>query len=180
MRRLITLQNAAALAIAGTGLGIFFGNTAIDAIDPHFYAPLPSAHYASLTPYRGAAISAPEPIQASAAETRVALGSGCVGCRTYPEEYHPDSALEEEAPEGYYAASLGAPNGYRPTVAEAAPEQDTVQRYASYAVTQDELREIAERGAVVTERLIQAQADAETLRQSEDEAAARGPEQLVY
>lgn len=88
MANLVTLPAVAAMAIAGTGLGLYLGKSAISEIDPvYFNSPLSASRFhADLVPSTGSFEAAPMPQDASLAQ---GLGSGCVGCRTYPEEYFP-------------------------------------------------------------------------------------------
>jgi hypothetical protein len=96
MARAVDLSVLGALALVGAGVGVHLGWTAIAEINPvHFSsAQSGSTFHGDLVPNRswdsGSAVPGPE--QADS----FALGSGCIGCRTYPEEYRPipDPAIE--------------------------------------------------------------------------------------
>ncbi len=187
MARLFTLQSGAGLGIAGAAAGILIGNAAVDAIDPFFYSPLPSQSFASLSPYRSPTTGSAGVIEASAEDGRYALGNGCIGCRTYPEEYRPDSSLEQQMPDDYHAASLGAEYGFRtdesPTESTPPapdPERDAIARYASYQVTQAPEPAPAVPVIAPVNPAIAEHADAEAIRAAEDKAVPRGPEPLIY
>lgn len=190
MAQIFALPSIAVLAIVGTAAGIHLGNGTVDSINPFYYSPVPQQSFARLSPsYRGPAGQPQAGI--SAEEARYVLGSGCVGCRTYPEEYRPDSSWEQQQmPEGYTAASIGAPRGYRAayeegfeTEAEAPdPALAAVQHYARYAVTEadHDVRTIEARAKLRAERAIAAREQAEALQSAGDQAAPRGTEQLIY
>ncbi len=82
----LSLPTAGLLALLGAGAGIHLGRSAIAEINPiDFGREADSSFYAELTPHHNLD-SAPRALSES---DDIALGSGCVGCRTYPEEYHP-------------------------------------------------------------------------------------------
>lgn len=187
MAKLFTLPSVAMVAVVGIGAGIHLGNGAANSINPFYSTPLPSRSYASVSP---AGTGGLHPISLSEAETRQTLGGACVGCRTYAEEYVPGSSLEQQQmPDGYYAASVGAPRGYRAAYvdfSEPAREPDSertdIERYASYPVThtEGELREIEDHHAEQARQAIAAREQAEALRDAEEKSVPRGTEQLIY
>lgn len=176
MERLFTLPIIAALTLVGVGAGVQLGQGAANAINPFYSTPVPPRAVAATI-----AQSGQRPVVLSQADSRAALG-GCVGCRTYPEEYVPGSSLEQQMPDEYYAASLGAPRGYRVAVEtgfeqeapDPAPDESLadVERYASYPVTEHErdLREAEMRAAALSR----------TPDVPEERAEAPGLEQLIY
>ncbi len=87
----LMLPTAAMLSLVGAALGVFLGNGAINEINPvHYQTEEPrSRFYADLTPQGYRDWASVQAAEFKAAESGVDLGSGCVGCRTYPEEYVP-------------------------------------------------------------------------------------------
>lgn len=143
-----TLPVMAGLSILGAALGITLGKSAIAEINPAYFNEAEDDFHADLVPYRS-----PDWAQVHQAEYRAAqqpvlvgeLGSGCVGCRTYPVDYVPkhDPAVDRYV-EGGNAEDrlLRAPE---PTFVEgvataAAPDpgREQIVRYASYPVSSEE------------------------------------------
>jgi hypothetical protein len=137
-----TLPIMAGLSILGAALGVTLGKSAIAEINPLYFNEAEDDFHADLVPYRS-----PDWAQVHQAEYRAAqqpvivgeLGSGCIGCRTYPVEYVPrhDPAVD------YYADGelLRAPEPTQVVVAEASapdPARDRIQAYASYPVSSEE------------------------------------------
>jgi hypothetical protein len=96
MARTLDLSILGALALVGAGTGLHLGWSAIAEINPvHFSsAESGSAFHGDLVPNRSwdSGPSLPGPEQADS----LALGSGCIGCRTYPVDYRPipDPSIE--------------------------------------------------------------------------------------
>lgn len=88
-----TVPLIGALALAGVGAGIHLGHSAIAEINPIHFSEAPSRFHSDLSPNRPSD-SAPGLMLARADDP--ALGTGCIGCRTYPEEYYPihDASLD--------------------------------------------------------------------------------------
>jgi len=136
-----TLPVMAGLSILGAALGITLGKSAIAEINPAYFNEAEDEFHADLVPYRS-----PDWAQVHQAEYRAAqqpvivgeLGSGCIGCRTYPIEYVPrhDPAVDRYVEGGM----LSAPEPTQVIVTEAAPDPDRerIQRYASYPVSSEE------------------------------------------
>jgi hypothetical protein len=127
MARAVDLSILGALTLIGAGTGLHLGWSAIAEINPvHFSsAEGASAFHGDLVPNRSWD-SAPSmgPERADA----LALGSGCIGCRTYPVDYRPvpDPAIEQvyarsEEPSGSVPVQLAA---YQ----EEAPEEASRRR----------------------------------------------------
>ncbi len=132
----------AGLSIFGAAIGITLGRSAIAEINPAYFNEAEDDFHADLVPYRS-----PDWAQVQQAEYRAAqqpaivgeLGSGCIGCRTYPVEYVPthepavDVQPEGEllrAPEPTYVTAVATP------VPD--PDRERLQRYASYPVSSEE------------------------------------------
>ncbi len=157
-----TLSTATALALAGTGLGLYLGKSAISEINPaHFGASSQARFHSDLVSNRPDWDSPPAAVQNAALTT--GYGTGCVGCRTYPEEYFPkhDPAVDDD---GLYA---GATSGRiieqaELEIAEAArrAELASVERYAHYPVADEEKPAM----------LVQVQAQARTQTPSDSSA----------
>lgn len=142
----LILPTAAGLCLVGAALGVYLGNASINEINPaYFEAHEPrSRFYADLTPqgYRDRDWASVQEAELRAAQLGTDLGTGCVGCRTYPEE-------------GFYRvyrASLGkSETGWaeveEPAIepateaAEPDPQTEQIERYASFPVTAEEERQ---------------------------------------
>ena len=140
-----TLPVMAGLSILGAALGITLGKSAVAEINPAYFNEAEDDFHADLVPYRS-----PDWGQVHQAEYRAAqqpvivgeLGSGCIGCRTYPVDYVPrhDPAVDRyveggliRAPEptvveGVETAAMPAPD----------PDRERIVRYASYPVSSEE------------------------------------------
>jgi hypothetical protein len=130
----IPFATMAVLSVAGAALGVHLGRSAIAEINPAYYSDPEPRFHADLVPYRS-----PDWAQVQAAEQASlieGLSTGCIGCRTWPEEYHP---VRDHAVNGYedgHAASAE----YVPAVPEppreaSDPEWEAVERYAAYPVS---------------------------------------------
>jgi hypothetical protein len=115
-RHPLTLPILSALALVGSGAGVFLGRSAIAEINPaYFSGPEPRFHadLSANPPSMDAPVHRAGAL--SAAELDQALGSGCVGCRTYPQEYFPVHDTDES---GYRTgwASMDEPSVAGPAV----------------------------------------------------------------
>ena len=141
-----TLPVMAGLSILGAALGITLGKSAIAEINPAYFNEAEDDFHADLVPSADWA-------QVHQAEYRAAqqpvlvgeLGSGCVGCRTYPVDYVPqhDPAVDRyveggnaedrllRAPEPTYVEGVA-------TAAAPDPGREQILRYASYPVSAEE------------------------------------------
>lgn len=138
----LTLTTLGILSVAGAALGIHLGNTSVSEINPIYFKEPSTRFHSDLSPYRSQAEASS--VAWADAGTRTELGTGCIGCRTYPEEYFPQrdpmvDQLVEGAPEEQAAVSHA--------VAEAMPDTDLLerqadlerlQRYARFSITADE------------------------------------------
>lgn len=141
----ITLSTMAGLAIAGAGLGLYLGKSAVSEIDPaHYSSPFSgSSFHADLAANGPVLDNAPSLTETAAFASD--LGSGCVGCRTYPEEYYP---VYEPAMDSYGSSSPSFRIEPAETViakaeefvaeAPSLAEIEQVVRYAHFRVSQDE------------------------------------------
>jgi hypothetical protein len=144
MPHIYTLPIAAGLTIAASATGIWLGNGAIREINPAYYSAPETRFHADLAPYRSPDQGqAPLAQDASFAE---GLGTGCINCRTYPEEYYPDPdsyyrtpfQAEADGEEDGWSASAETESPPTPEQAAANPEWERVQSYAAYRVSRDE------------------------------------------
>lgn len=159
----MTLPLLMVLTVAGSGLGVYLGKSAIGEIDPvHYSSPQPGSRFhADLVPNRPEWDSASTAGLHNAALSR--LGGGCVGCATYPEEYRP---VRDEAIESYiatYAAYDPVPAGdiiedvdreiagIAARAAARAAASQSVTRYAYYPVSAEEAEVRVTYGGVTTE-----------------------------
>lgn len=144
MAQFISLPAIAAMALAGAASGLYLGNSAIDEIDPTymFADEGESRFYADLVPAASRVDDPPRPLHDALLDQ--GLGSGCVGCITYPEEYAPDHESRIDAYIGAYAAYSPPPTAEEivtevdAVLAEAARTRfEEVERYAYYPVRPD-------------------------------------------
>lgn len=144
----LMLPTAALLSLVGAALGVHLGNSAIDEIKPaYFETEEPrSRFYADLTPQGYQDWATVQKAEYRSVERGTDLGSGCVGCRTYPEEgfYRVHRATLGKGETEW--AEVSEEPAVQPTVATPAepdPEMEQVERYASFPVTAEEERELA-------------------------------------
>src|SRR5687768_17534201 len=138
-----TLPIMAGLSILGAALGITLGKSAIAEINPAYFSEPEDDFHADLVPYRS-----PDWAQVHQAEYRAAqqpvivgeLGSGCVGCRTYPVEYYPRH--DPEVDRYVEGGLLRAPEPTQVVVVQQAaapdPARERIALYASYPVSSEE------------------------------------------
>lgn len=93
-----TLPTLTMLTLVGAGAGLLLGNSALSEIDPVYFSSSVggSSFHADLVPGRPAWNDvAGAPVQNAAFAS--GFGSGCINCRTYPEEYLPVPDRDFEA-----------------------------------------------------------------------------------
>lgn len=140
----LTLPTIAGLALLGSAGGAWLGNSAISEINPVYYSEREPRFHADLSPYRSpdwAQVQVGEYQEASLIE---GLGTGCINCRDYPEEYLPRHDPRIDGVEDGWAASAGfEPAEVQAALAEAPadPEWERVGRYAAYRVSAEERAE---------------------------------------
>jgi hypothetical protein len=133
------------LALAGVGLGLHLGNASVSEINPLYFQEPPTRFHSDLAAYQSPA-STGYSARADAA-SRLELGTGCIGCRTYPEEYFPrrDPAVEsayESGPSEQAPVQLAvAESEPDPDLMKRQADLDRLQRYSSYAVQAVEAQE---------------------------------------
>jgi len=143
----LTWPAIAGLAMVGSGVGVWLGESAVSEINPIYFSEPETRFHADLVPYRSpdwARVHAAELRQASQSED---YGRFCLGCIDYPEEVYfarspePDgyrdgwsASASYEEPEPYAAAEAAetAP------IERADPDWQRVQLYASARVSADE------------------------------------------
>jgi hypothetical protein len=117
----LTLPTLGVMVLAGAGAGFHLGWSAVAEINPLYFSKVeaPSRFYGDLAPNRNDGSSAGAPIAEQA--DRLALGSGCIGCRTYPVDYRPvpDPAIEQV----YAPVRERAPPAELAAYEQEAPEQ---------------------------------------------------------
>lgn len=159
----ITLPTMGVLALLGAVGGVHLGRSAIAEINPvHFkWKEKGSSFYADLTPNRSFD-SQPRTITEEAAP---ALGSGCVGCTTYPEEYFP---IHDPAVDGFetvQSASIEAIPLHLAAQAQDLPEE-SARRMADQAL----VGLYAHAPTTADEQLVHARAQQEVTGEAENEA----------
>jgi len=142
----LTIATVAVLAVAGSMSGVYLGRSAIAEINPAYYDEPETRFHADLVPnppsFEAASVHRAGAL--TPAEYDRALGSGCVGCRTYPEEYYPvhDSSVDKYQPG--YAEMIETP-APQPAAYAPDPQQEqeraadfaVVARYAGYPVEEE-------------------------------------------
>ena len=138
-----TLPVMAGLSILGAALGITLGKSAVAEINPAYFNEAEDDFHADLVPNRSSDWGQVHQAEYRAAQQPVIvgeLGSGCVGCRTYPVEYIPqhDPAVDRHVEGGLIRAP-------EPTYVEGVetapapdPDRERIVRYASYPVSSEE------------------------------------------
>ena len=143
MPQSLTIATLSVLAVAGSVTGVYLGRSAIAEINPAYYDEPETRFHADMVPSPpGFDAPVTRAGYLTQAERQRALGSGCVGCRTYPEEYYPvhDSSVDKYQP-GY--AEMEEAPAAQPAVYSPKPQDDgraadfaAVERYASYPVVE--------------------------------------------
>ncbi|MDP8912328.1 MAG: hypothetical protein M3N39_01970 [Pseudomonadota bacterium] len=129
----LTLPTAALLALAGIGAGIYLGHSAIAEINPMYFSQPATRFHADLSANRPFE-SAPPALLPQARDP--ALGTGCIGCRTYPEEYYP---IHEASLDRYSSGFASNADALQPEMAgeqpdpEAARLRQAIQQVELYA-----------------------------------------------
>jgi len=132
----LTLSTAGAIALVGIFTGVQLGRSAIAEIDPIYYSERPTRFHADLVPNPPS--DSPPNITLAQADQNAALGTGCVGCRTYPEEYYPihDASIDRYS-SGYARDADAAPALAVLETEEPDPEairlRDDMERVERYA-----------------------------------------------
>lgn len=141
----ITLSSMAGIVIAGAGLGLYLGQSAISEIDPLYFSNPISTFHADL-------VASPADLdRAPRFEERLALatdlGTVCVGCRPYEAEY-PEPDVPIDSYSNSYTSYRIVPAEIvmaeaEEFVAEAPSREDleAVERYAYYRVSEEEPEE---------------------------------------
>ena len=142
----LTVATLAVLTVAGSLTGVYLGRSAIAEINPAYYDEPETRFHADLVPnppsFEAAQVHPAGYV--TPAEYRQALGNGCVGCRTYPEEYYPvhDSSVDKYQPG--YAEMIETPAPQPAAYVEDPPEGKEraadfamVERYAGYSAAED-------------------------------------------
>jgi hypothetical protein len=139
MARSFTLPTAAALALAGTGLGIYLGKSAIAEINPAYFGSVYSEtrFHADLVPNRPDWDSVPSLFRDASLET--GLGVGCFGCRSYLGEYRDDPVVDVSYA-SYEADADAIIEKVDREIARLARviEEPDIERYAHFPVSYDE------------------------------------------
>jgi hypothetical protein len=129
-----SLPAFALLAAAGVGTGIYLGKAAVAEINPMYFSEPETRFHGDLVPYRAAETAGYRAGELSAANLDGALGTGCIGCRTYPE----DVVLVHRATSGKaefgYAEVASEPVQAVAYEQTPIPEFAAVERYSSYPV----------------------------------------------
>ena len=139
----LTLPTVGLLALAGIGAGIHLGHSAIAEINPMYYSQPATRFHADLSANRPID-STPPALLAQANDP--ALGTGCIGCRTFPEEYYP---IHEASLDRYSSGLAANADVSSPAMAEEQPDPEAAR--LRHAIQQVELyaRGSAEAAATV-------------------------------
>ena len=117
----LTLPTVGLLALAGIGAGVQLGYSAIAEIDPSYFSQPATRFHADLSANRPVDSSAPA-LLAQAQDP--ALGTGCIGCRTFPEEYVP---IHEALINRYSSGFASNADGPASDVAEEQPDPEAAR-----------------------------------------------------
>jgi hypothetical protein len=138
----LTLPTIGVLALGGAALGMHLGDISVAEINPIYFQEPPTRFHADLAAYRSTPTAGYDAQTDAAAPVEV--GTSCVGCRTYPEEYNPvhdpavDAIAEDRAAQPALVVLASAGAGEAAAPAERDPALDRLQRYAQFAVTAEE------------------------------------------
>ena len=157
----LTLPTAGLLALAGIGAGIHLGHSAIAEINPSYFSEPPTRFHGDLSANRPIDSSPPTRL-AEAGDP--ALGAGCIGCRTYPEEYYP---IHEASLDRYSGGFASAADVSEPEFPEEQPDPEAER--LRQAIQQVELYA---RGAAETAAVTYASAEAAPSAEAQSEDVA--------
>ena len=152
----LTLSVIGALTVAGAGLGLHLGRSAISEIDPAYFRDPEVSFHADLAANRG-----PDWAQVQAQEYAASASpvTQCIGCVGGPQPDYPVEYVPGRDPYVSFAADRWPATTRQVRTervvevveepayerAEPDPAHARIIRYASYPVTQEEAREMAER-----------------------------------
>lgn len=142
----VTLSTMTALAIAGAGFGVYLGKSAIAEINPSYFAAPSSASVFHSDLIADPSDVASAPVVSARADDFSGLGTGCGGCRTYPEEYIPvrDAAVDSfDAPTSYAPGPDRLIEDVDAEIAAAIARREaaaSVERYAHSPIASDEVK----------------------------------------
>jgi hypothetical protein len=117
----LTLPTVGLLAVAGIGAGIHLGYSAIAEINPMYFSQPPTRFHADLSANRPLD-SAPPALLPQTKDA--ALGTGCIGCRTFPEEYYP---IHEASLDRYSSGFAADADVSEPEMAEEQPDPEAAR-----------------------------------------------------
>ncbi len=141
------LTTFAALSVAGSVGGVYLGRAAVAEINPLYYSQPETRFHADMVPYRPSEAAGYRAGELSQANLDQALGRGCVGCLTYPEEVILVHRGQAEKYVGGGAEIAAEPVQVAAVEQTPQPEFAAVERYTSYPVVAEaELPQEAEVG----------------------------------
>ena len=149
--QIMTLPMSAMLSLAGAALGIYLGNSAIAEINPAYFTSPErgTSFHSDLAGYRSPASASGEQATLIDAASNEPLYHGCIGCRSYPEEYLPvHEASLGKVHAGWASTSYevpAEPAGDAMTPQRARSLSD-IERYARYPITAEEETDASEEG----------------------------------
>ena len=117
----LSIPMIGALALVGVGAGIQLGYSAIGEINPMYFSKPETRFHADLSSNHSFD-SAQPPMLAQGRDP--ALGDGCIGCRTYPEEYFP---IREASLGGYSDGYASEATTAEPAVVDAGPDPEAAR-----------------------------------------------------
>lgn len=149
MAHTLTLWPLAVLSILGGGIGMHLGRSTIAEINPVYFEPTPTRFHADLVSNRPLSWDQAPETGITDASLIQGLGTGCVLCPDYPEEYHP---IPEPAMEGYEEEASepvrAADEEYRGAGEAPGYANSQAQLYAYYAITEPAAKDRGEVPAV--------------------------------
>ncbi|HWH23234.1 MAG TPA: hypothetical protein VNT25_08130 [Allosphingosinicella sp.] len=144
----LSVSALTALTLAGAGLGVYLGKSAISEINPaYFSSPFSGSSFhadlaANRTPFTEQASLAP----VQAMDSFVAYSGGCIGCAVPPPTYVPVSE-PLRVPSSSYASVAADIEQIEDEVDKAVrdAQKAVIERYAHYPVSAEEARAAVEK-----------------------------------
>lgn len=130
----------ACLSLVGAGAGVFLGRDAVGEINPIYFTERETSWHADLAANQPPAWDTIPARAMSDAELGMGLGSGCVGCGEYPEEYYPrhDDSVDYDS----WSSSTSAPDVMPASIGNFEPANDpdrrAIEAYSTYPVSAPE------------------------------------------
>ena len=141
--QIMTLPMSAMLSLAGAALGIYLGNSAIAEINPAYFTSPErgTSFHSDLAGYRSPDSASGAQANLYDAASTEPLYHGCIGCRSYPEDYLPvHEASLGKVHAGWASTSYEVPAEPADDVMtpQRARSLSDIERYARYPITMED------------------------------------------